>query len=30
VLDSKEDFPRVEINPELIPEIHLDPAAVGE
>ena len=26
VLASTEDFPRLEINPELIPEIHLDPA----
>ena len=27
ILDSTEDFPRVEIDPELIPEIHLDPSA---
>ena len=32
VLASTEEFPRIEIDPELIPEIHLDPAlaATGE
>jgi predicted metal-dependent hydrolase len=26
VLESTEEFPRIDIDPELIPEIHLDPA----
>ena len=30
VLASTEEFPRIEIDPELIPEIHLDPALAGE
>ena len=30
VLASQEEFPRLEINPDLIPEIHLDPALSGE
>jgi predicted metal-dependent hydrolase len=30
VLASQEEFPRLEIDPELIPEIHLDPALSGE
>jgi len=29
VLASTEEFPRIEIEPELIPEIHLDPALAG-
>jgi predicted metal-dependent hydrolase len=29
VLASQEEFPRLEIDPELIPEIHLDPALLG-
>jgi predicted metal-dependent hydrolase len=29
VLESVEEFPRIDINPELIPEIHLDPALTG-
>jgi len=29
VLDSTEEFPRIDIDPELIPEIHLDPALTG-
>jgi uncharacterized protein len=27
ILDSKEEFPRIEIVPDLIPEIHLEPTA---
>jgi predicted metal-dependent hydrolase len=30
VLASQEEFPRLEIDPELIPEIHLDSALAGE
>jgi uncharacterized protein len=29
VLASEEEFPHIEIDPELIPEIHLDPALAG-
>ncbi len=29
VLESTEEFPRLDIDPELIPEIHLDPALAG-
>ncbi len=29
VLQSTESFPRIDIDPELIPEIHLDPAFSG-
>jgi predicted metal-dependent hydrolase len=29
VLQSTEGFPRIDIDPELIPEIHLDPAFTG-
>jgi predicted metal-dependent hydrolase len=29
VLQSTEEFPRIDIDPELIPEIHLDPAFSG-
>ncbi|MBA4105743.1 MAG: DUF309 domain-containing protein [Pirellula sp.] len=29
VLASTEEFPRIEIVPDLIPEIHLDPALIG-
>jgi predicted metal-dependent hydrolase len=29
VLASTEEFPRIEIEPDLIPEIHLDPALTG-
>ncbi len=29
VLASSEEFPRLEVDPELIPEIHLDPALAG-
>jgi len=29
VLASQEEFPRIEVEPELIPEIHLDPALAG-
>jgi len=29
VLESSEEFPRIEIDPESIPEIHLDPALAG-
>ena len=29
VLASIEEFPRLEVDPELIPEIHLDPAVAG-
>ena len=29
VVASDEDFPQIEIDPELIPEIHLDPPPVG-
>lgn len=29
VLQSTEEFPRIDIDPELIPEIHLDPAFIG-
>jgi predicted metal-dependent hydrolase len=29
VLESTEEFPRIDIDPELIPEIHLDPALAG-
>jgi predicted metal-dependent hydrolase len=28
-LASQEEFPRLEVDPELIPEIHLDPALAG-
>ncbi len=30
VLESQEEYPQIEIIPDTIPEIHLDPAAVGE
>lgn len=30
ILASKEEFPKIEIEAELIPEIHLDPAPVTE
>lgn len=30
VLSSTEEFPKLTIDPELIPEIHLDPAHAGE
>ncbi|MEX2169630.1 MAG: DUF309 domain-containing protein [Pirellulales bacterium] len=30
VLDSTEEFPHIEIKPDTIPEIHLEPAAVGK
>jgi predicted metal-dependent hydrolase len=29
VLQSTEEFPRIDIDPDLIPEIHLDPALSG-
>ena len=29
VLASTEEFPKIDIDPELIPEIHLDPALTG-
>ena len=29
VLASTEEFPKLEVDPELIPEIHLDPALAG-
>lgn len=30
IVESEEEYPKIEIDPELIPEIHLDPPVGGE